>query len=1535
MKNIAFFLLFALFSLSLFSQNDLKTQLPSELSLKDQEMLLNLPELQLPNNYKNKSIPYMVDNSQLPYFRDMFSQAGMSCGQASSTGICFTYEMNCARDVHANTNENLYPTHFVYNWENGDWGSSGVSYYHTLGVLKNVGTPNQEEYGGTIDYGGNLRWMTGYELYYSAMRNRISGAYCIKNVNSEEGLVTLKHWMNDHLNGSEHGGCAIFYSTVPNPDATLPEGTEEGGKQVITNLNANTAHSMAILGYNDSIRYDYNNDGQYTNHIDINNDGIVDMQDWEIGGIKMCNTYSGGPSWADGGFCYITYKALAGGALWHDLVHVMYAKPFYEPQLTAKATVTYTNRKRIKIVAGMSTNLSATKPDQILDFPIFDYQGGDRYMTGGSLEINKTLEFGLDLTPFLNYLDPGQTARFFLQVTENDADGWGTGQINNFSIIEYSNGTPNETTSSQSDVDIIQNGVTRVWVNKTVNHEPPEIVDETLPVGAILSPYTHTLTGTNGTAPYTWSWDMHYDISQSTETFPSGGTTITTSSYNLVELDFDFPFFGENYHNIYVGSSGLIVFEPGFNPSLPYNNDDDIVFLNTKCIAPFFNTGITSSVKKISNSNSITLIFDNNKIDFAVSLFENGEIQYTYKDNTLNNSDIYTAGISNGDLVNIQNLFFTDQIDINNGFTFNLTPKPIPEEFNISQDGVITGTPIQEYIAENFYIRITDNNNLTSAKILQFITDGLILQFNAYTPDNDLLEYNESVFVNVFAENPMDISATNISLSLNSDDEFVSITDNIANMPDLDQGNFGNLIDAFAFDIAPNVPDQHEAHFIVSVDCDQGNWSYPVHFELVAPEIEPGNIEISDENDNLVAAGETFTAYLEVWNTGHADAENISISFESTDPYLTLLSSNAEITSLAPNTSSLVSFEAEVSESIPFTQNAIISMNINADNEFEAQSEFEITIHTPVIEHMGSIINDGNNSCLDPGETSDIIIGLINSGFINATNLNLSLSTDDEHITINSSDYFIDLINQGDTDISEFNVSVSPDAPMAHLVNFNLNVTGDNGLDINIPINTIVGLLIETWETGDLSAMEWETDGNAEWYPVTNEVYEGNYSLRSGDINDNEVSNLEIQMFIVAEGELSFAYKVSSENNYDFLEFLVDDVVVASWAGEQGWNTYSYNLSEGSHSLMWRFRKDFSVSSGQDCAWIDNITFPSVNNIPPLFTANPDSIAKYMYPDETATDSILLSNLGGGSISIETTTEFFETQSMKSVAGSHITCNTAFFEPGSTIDFIFTVYNGSTDMEWLNSIAINFPEGFFINSSTDFVGGGGGSLFSDNSTGNGANIIWSTTNNYGVIYGNETATCTVNVTIDPMFSSTNVNFEYIIWGDLYGSDPHSINDIITLTNINELWLNIIPEQTTIDYQSEEYLYLNFNTENMFPGIYEAVIHIYHNNDTTDIPVALNIWTVGDETIEQNSGIKVYPNPFDNYFTITIPEDLDQILKIEIIDNSGRIIDELLEDYSSNLRERVWNKGNNIKPGNYFIRIVTKEGINNLKLIKIE
>jgi hypothetical protein len=79
--------------------------------------------------------------------------------------------------------------------------------------------------------------------------------------------------------------------------------------------------------------------------------------------------------------------------------------------------------------------------------------------------------------------------------------------------------------------------------------------------------------------------------------------------------------------------------------------------------------------------------------------------------------------------------------------------------------------------------------------------------------------------------------------------------------------------------------------------------------------------------------------------------------------------------------------------------------------------------------------------------------------------------------------------------------------------------------------------------------------------------------------------------------EISFYRKVSSESGYDHLRFYMDDVKLGEWSGEKDWELVTAQIPEGEHLLKWVYIKDFSVSNGDDCAWIDYITFPGTATI--------------------------------------------------------------------------------------------------------------------------------------------------------------------------------------------------------------------------------------------------------------------------------------------------------------------------------------------------
>lgn len=127
---------------------------------------------------------------------------------------------------------------------------------------------------------------------------------------------------------------------------------------------------------------------------------------------------------------------------------------------------------------------------------------------------------------------------------------------------------------------------------------------------------------------------------------------------------------------------------------------------------------------------------------------------------------------------------------------------------------------------------------------------------------------------------------------------------------------------------------------------------------------------------------------------------------------------------------------------------------------------------------------------------------------------------------------------------------------------------------------------------GSLPAGWIEPSGsNAAWVVANDTAYGGSLSLKSGFVGHNQKSEISYTANFSA-GNVSFARKVSSELNYDFLEFYIDGVLKGSWSGEWGWSVVSFPISAGTHTLLWRYVKDGSVSSGSDAAWIDSVQLP-------------------------------------------------------------------------------------------------------------------------------------------------------------------------------------------------------------------------------------------------------------------------------------------------------------------------------------------------------
>jgi len=153
----------------------------------------------------------------------------------------------------------------------------------------------------------------------------------------------------------------------------------------------------------------------------------------------------------------------------------------------------------------------------------------------------------------------------------------------------------------------------------------------------------------------------------------------------------------------------------------------------------------------------------------------------------------------------------------------------------------------------------------------------------------------------------------------------------------------------------------------------------------------------------------------------------------------------------------------------------------------------------------------------------------------------------------------------------------------------------------SIDITTTNNVFNLTMTTADPEGFEttlpacWvNSAGNLTWTQISTGAHTGTKCMKSGGYNiDNANSTYQITLNIASAGNINFWNKVSSEATFDFLKFYIDGVEKGSWSGTVAWTEQSYPVSNGNHTFKWAYTKDGSQDTGSDCAWIDDIVFPT------------------------------------------------------------------------------------------------------------------------------------------------------------------------------------------------------------------------------------------------------------------------------------------------------------------------------------------------------
>lgn len=333
----------------------------------------------------------------------------------------------------------------------------------------------------------------------------------------------------------------------------------------------------------------------------------------------------------------------------------------------------------------------------------------------------------------------------------------------------------------------------------------------------------------------------------------------------------------------------------------------------------------------------------------------------------------------------------------------------------------------------------------------------------------------------------------------------------------------------------------------------------------------------------------------DLYNKGDVTANDVHAAITSDCEYILAHDSNFTIDAFEPNSTQHFDHVGQIDIANNIPDQTIFTLDLTAyvgEESHTTQKSF--VAQAPNLQFTGIEIDDSmgdGNGFADPGEQVTLIINGMNYGHATSPEISISVTCDNSGLHFLNEDLVLDEV--GPDGKFSANFGFYTDASMTNGTMIHLDITLQYG-EYNTTMEHLlnIGILMETFESGDFSYTDWEHDGQAPW-SVTDEVaHTGNYSARSGAIGDDEVSNLIIYADVLEESEIGFWFKTSSDYHKDYLVFYLDGNVKYFWSGETDWTYVSYDFPAGTHEFKWSYDKNHNGAAGADCAWIDDITFP-------------------------------------------------------------------------------------------------------------------------------------------------------------------------------------------------------------------------------------------------------------------------------------------------------------------------------------------------------
>lgn len=265
---------------------------------------------------------------------------------------------------------------------------------------------------------------------------------------------------------------------------------------------------------------------------------------------------------------------------------------------------------------------------------------------------------------------------------------------------------------------------------------------------------------------------------------------------------------------------------------------------------------------------------------------------------------------------------------------------------------------------------ITGQNYLRYEAVIGVIpADGPYIVFDSKVINdqngNSQLDFGEAINLDVTMKNVGSDPMNAFEAVLETESEYITITNGTAQYDAMAPNATQNLEDAFSFTVADNVPDNTSNRFTITVTNGDDVYVSNLAIKAYAPIFKLGNLQITEVEGNgngRLDAGETAQLTIPVENRGHADAASTTATMQILSPYITVAENTINFESVTAGETLNAVYDITISEETPVGYSCPLVVNV-VSGQYSDQNDYAVKV--------GLIVEDFETGELSEGWTND------------------------------------------------------------------------------------------------------------------------------------------------------------------------------------------------------------------------------------------------------------------------------------------------------------------------------------------------------------------------------------------------------------------------------------------------------------------------------------------------------------------------------------------------------------------------------------